>query len=52
MFCRRGYLPELERMLFRESLMKLTMLNDRIVPMDELDPIYFDRGIYFGDGVY
>jgi len=32
--------------------MKLTMLNDKIVPMDELDPIYFDRGIYFGDGVY
>ena len=32
--------------------MKLAMLNDRIVPIDELDPIYFDRGIYFGDGVY
>ena len=32
--------------------MKLVMLNDRIVPLDELDPIYFDRGIYFGDGVY
>ena len=32
--------------------MRLAMLNDRIVPVDELDPIYFDRGIYFGDGVY
>ena len=32
--------------------MKLAMLNDRIVPVDSLDPIYFDRGIYFGDGVY
>ena len=32
--------------------MKLAMLNDRIVPVAELDPIYFDRGIYFGDGVY
>jgi D-alanine transaminase len=32
--------------------MKLAMLNDRIVPVGELDPIYFDRGIYFGDGVY
>lgn len=32
--------------------MRLAMLNDRIVPLDELDPIYFDRGIYFGDGVY
>jgi D-alanine transaminase len=28
------------------------MLNDRIVPINELDPVYFDRGIYFGDGVY
>ena len=32
--------------------MKLAMLNDRIVPMEELDPVYFDRGLYFGDGVY
>lgn len=32
--------------------MKLAMLNDRVVPIEELDPIYFDRGIYFGDGVY
>ncbi|MBN2132203.1 MAG: aminotransferase class IV [Sedimentisphaerales bacterium] len=32
--------------------MKLAMLNDRIVPIEELDPVYFDRGIYFGDGVY
>ncbi len=32
--------------------MKLAMLNDRIVPPEELDPVYFDRGIYFGDGVY
>lgn len=32
--------------------MKLAMLNDRIVPLDQFDPIYFDRGIYFGDGVY
>lgn len=32
--------------------MKLAMLNDKIVPVESLDPIYFDRGIYFGDGVY
>jgi len=32
--------------------MKLAMLNDRIVPLEELDPVYFDRGMYFGDGVY
>jgi D-alanine transaminase len=32
--------------------MKLAMIQDEIVPMDGLDSIYFDRGIYFGDGVY
>lgn len=32
--------------------MKLAMVNDKITPIEELDPIYFDRGIYFGDGVY
>jgi D-alanine transaminase len=28
------------------------MVQDRIVPAEELDPAYFDRGIFFGDGVY
>jgi D-alanine transaminase len=32
--------------------MKLTMVDDRIASYEELDPIYFDRGLYFGDGVY
>lgn len=32
--------------------MQLAMIQDRIVPMEELEPIYLDRGIYFGDGVY
>ncbi len=32
--------------------MQLAMIQDRIVPMQELEPIYLDRGIYFGDGVY
>ncbi len=32
--------------------MKLAMLNDKLVSIDTLDPVYFDRGIYFGDGVY
>lgn len=32
--------------------MKLAMTNDKIVPADTLDPVYFDRGTYFGDGVY
>jgi D-alanine transaminase len=32
--------------------MKLAMTDDKIVPADTLDKIYFDRGTYFGDGVY
>ncbi len=32
--------------------MKLAMLNDKLVSADTLDPVYFDRGTYFGDGVY
>ena len=32
--------------------MKLAMVDDRIASFDELDPVHFDRGIYFGDGVY
>lgn len=32
--------------------MKLAMVNDKLVPMEELDPAYLDRGTYFGDGVY
>ncbi|MEE9370947.1 MAG: aminotransferase class IV [Sedimentisphaerales bacterium] len=32
--------------------MQVAMTGDRIVPMGELEPIYFDRGFYFGDGVY
>lgn len=32
--------------------MNLAMLNDTLVPADTLDPVYLDRGMYFGDGVY
>lgn len=32
--------------------MQVAMIQDKIVPIAELEPIYFDRGIYFGDGVY
>ncbi len=28
------------------------MIQDRIVPTEEVDPAYFDRGLYFGDGIY
>jgi D-alanine transaminase len=32
--------------------MQVAMINDEISPLAELEPIYNDRGIYFGDGVY
>ncbi|MHC4159042.1 MAG: aminotransferase class IV [Planctomycetota bacterium] len=32
--------------------MQVAMIQDKIVPMAELESIYLDRGIYFGDGVY
>ncbi|MDD5327855.1 MAG: aminotransferase class IV [Phycisphaerae bacterium] len=32
--------------------MQIAMIGDRIVPLAELEPIYNDRGTYFGDGVY
>ena len=32
--------------------MKLAMVDDKIASFEELDPAHFDRGIYFGDGVY
>ena len=32
--------------------MQIAMVQDRIVPAEELDPVYLDRGTFFGDGVY
>ena len=32
--------------------MQLAMIQDKIVPFEQLDPVYLDRGLYFGDGVY
>jgi len=32
--------------------MQIAMIQDRMVPFNELDPVYLDRGLYFGDGVY
>jgi len=32
--------------------MQVAMIQDRIMPVEELEPVYLDRGIYFGDGVY
>jgi D-alanine transaminase len=32
--------------------MQLAMIQDKVVPLGELDRGYLDRGLYFGDGVY
>jgi D-alanine transaminase len=32
--------------------MQLAMIEDKIVPFEQLDPAYLDRGTFFGDGVY
>jgi D-alanine transaminase len=32
--------------------MQIAMIQDKIVLAKELEPVYFDRGIFFGDGVY
>ena len=32
--------------------MKIVMIQDKIVPVEELESVYFDRGMFFGDGVY
>ncbi len=32
--------------------MQIAMIDDKILPIEELEPVYFDRGLYFGDGIY
>jgi D-alanine transaminase len=32
--------------------MQIAMIQDKIVPAKELEEIYFDRAMFFGDGVY
>jgi D-alanine transaminase len=32
--------------------MQIAMIQDKIIPAEELEPVYLDRGIFFGDGVY
>jgi D-alanine transaminase len=38
--------------LFGKNVMQIAMIQDKIVPAEELEAVYFDRGIFFGDGVY
>lgn len=32
--------------------MDVAMIDDQMLPMNDLSSFYFDRGLYFGDGVY
>ncbi len=32
--------------------MQIAMIDDQILPFDKVEHTYFDRGLYFGDGVY
>ncbi len=32
--------------------MQIAMIQDKIVLLDKLEPVYLDRGVFFGDGVY
>ena len=32
--------------------MQVAMIGDKILPIEELEPVYLDRGTFFGDGVY
>jgi len=31
---------------------QIVMIQDKIIPAEEVDPVHYDRGIFFGDGVY
>ena len=38
--------------IFGSDFMQVAMIQDKMVPIEELEPVYLDRGTYFGDGVY
>jgi len=42
----------LGKSVFGSDFMQIAMIQDKIMPAEELEPVYFDRGTYFGDGVY
>lgn len=37
---------------FGNMLMEIAVIQDRFIPLSELDEVYMDRGVYFADGVY
>jgi D-alanine transaminase len=32
--------------------MQIALVRDKIIPLEKLDSVYLDRGLFFGDGVY
>jgi D-alanine transaminase len=34
------------------DFMQIAMIQDKIIPFEELEPAWLDRGMFFGDGVY
>jgi D-alanine transaminase len=38
--------------LKRNCEMQIAMIQDKILPLEEIGPEYLDRGTFFGDGVY
>jgi len=32
--------------------MKIAMIEDNVLPFEDISPVYLDRGTFFGDGVY
>lgn len=45
-------IKNLTNSLIGNNVMQIAMVQDKIVPVEELEAVYFDRGIFFGDGVY
>ena len=32
--------------------MQIALIKNKIIPIEKLEPVYFDHGLFFGDGVY
>ena len=32
--------------------MQIALVRDKIIPIEKLESVYLDRGLFFGDGVY
>ncbi len=37
---------------FGSDFMQIAMIQDKMVPIEGLEPVHIDRGTFFGDGVY